>query len=387
MKFYRLFLILSIALALGACHKDEPKPPTAEATRTMLVYMVASNSLGNDYFDWADLDEMEAAIASKPSDTHWLVYHASSDRNTDATLFELTPSGKKVIKTYPQGESLRSAHMKAVIAEAKKAAPARSYGLVLWSHASGWQQDGIYEAPAKAPGVATHSYGVDFGERMNVTTLRDVLKGQSFDFIYFDVCYMATVEVAYELKDVTGYIIGSASELPADGMPYDKNLPLLLKGSRSDLIAAATNTFNYFNSKPKADERTCTMAVIDTKKLDALAAATKPIYERTPLAHPGDKVTNYRGTSRQGPSIDFGEYVSALCKKENIDATLAAAFDKALSDAVIYCAATEKLWDAWPIHSSCGLSTYVFNDAKDFTVNGYSQLAWAKNVAIHHLPK
>ena len=41
-------------------------------------------------------------------------------------------------------------------------------------------------------------------------------------FIMFDDCYMSSMEVAYDLKDVTDYIIASTSEVMAYGMPYEK---------------------------------------------------------------------------------------------------------------------------------------------------------------------
>ena len=33
------------------------------------------------------------------------------------------------------------------------------------------------------------------------------------EYILFDDCYMSSIEVAYELKDVTKYLIGSTSEM------------------------------------------------------------------------------------------------------------------------------------------------------------------------------
>ena len=42
------------------------------------------------------------------------------------------------------------------------------------------------------------------------------------EYILFDDCYMSTVEVAYDLKNVTSHLIASTSEIMAYGMPYDK---------------------------------------------------------------------------------------------------------------------------------------------------------------------
>lgn len=386
-KITSILLLLILFLGLNSCGHNDHKPEVVnKAQRTVLVYMVASNSLGSNGFSDSDLKEMEEAIVNKGDNYRWLVYYASPSKTDDAQLFELTAKGRTTLNTYTQGESVTSARMNAVLDDMVKFAPANSYGLVMWSHASGWQQDGIEEDAGRAdePLIKPMSFGVDFDQRMNITTLRKVLEGRGIDYVYFDACYMATVEVAYELRNAVKYIVGSASELPANGMPYNENMMLLLKGSANDLVQAATNTFNLYNSKPFANERTCTMAVISTQGLNDLASATREIYKLTPLIHPAGKVTNYRGNTRQGYSIDFAEYVRALADDSNLT-ELRSDFDKAMDKTVLYCAATEKLWDAWTLYSTGGLATYVFNYAKDFNDRGYPELSWAQDVVTYHL--
>jgi len=385
-KIISIVLYVALASGLNACDGDEP-PVKKNAQRTVLVYMVASNSLGSNGFSTSDLNEMTVAIANKPDEYRWLVYYATPSRTEDAQLFEMTKNGRVTLCTYPQGESVTSTRMNTVFDDMVKYAPADSYGLVMWSHASGWQQDGIDESTSRSEEeclIQPQSFGVDFDKRMNVTTLAKVLEGRNFDYVYFDACYMGTIEVAYELRNAVKYIVASPSELPANGMPYDQNMIHLLHGGSSDLIKAATNTFNLYNSKPLADERSCTMGVIDTQGLNDLAKATAEIYKLTPLVHPAGKVTNYRGNTRQGYAIDFAEYVRALADDSNLT-DLRKNFDDAMNRTVLYNAATEKMWNAWPLYSCCGLATYVFNYTKDFNVEGYPDLSWAKDVVTYHL--
>ncbi len=372
---------MALGFALMVCIGCKRSEPLQTCTRTVLVYMIASNDLGQNGYSDSDLAEMAVGIKYLPDDCRWLVYMASPDRNVDAQLFEITRNGRKTLETYQQGTSATSSRMNQVMTHMRQHAPAKSYGLVMWSHASGWQMDGADDDP----GISPLSVGMDFGQRMNVNTLRSVLAVNPFDYIYFDACYMATVEVAYELRDVVPIIVGSPSELPADGMPYDQNVKWLAKGSLDDLRTAASNTFNHYNSLPSAYDRTCTMAVIRTEPIVRLANATKAIYAQTPLPHPGNNVTNYRGTSRQGPSIDFGEYVNALASSKHLSNELVSEFNNALTSAVVYHAATDKLWNIWPMYSSSGLATYVFNLASSFDNYGYSRLAWAQDVVSYHL--
>lgn len=383
-RFFTIITCCAVALGVSSCHhNDTPDDPSDTSSRTVLVYIVATNNLGSSGYDTNDITEMELAIkAGDLAGGRWLVYRAAADGSAP-TLTEYTDNGTKLLKTYDTGTlSVTSARMNEVISDTKTFAPSDSYGLVLWSHASGWQEDGIDEKAEKARPL---SYGSDFGEKMNVTTLASVLEGKEFDYVYFDCCYMSTIEVAYELRHAVRYVIGSPSELPVDGTRYDLNMRHMINGSEQALVKAAANTYAHYSSLPSAIDRTCTMAVIRTDRLDELAEATSAIYDVTPLPHPGDQVTNYRSRySRQGKSIDFGEYVSALAVASKVDAALVSRFEKAIGAAVVYKAATEKIWNEYPVYSTSGLATYVFNNPADYDINGYPALQWAMDVVGPH---
>ena len=113
---------------------------------------------------------------------------------------------------------------------------------------------------------------------MNFTSLADGLVGQEFDYVYLVCCHMAGVEVAYELRHVTDRVVGSVTELPAAGMPYNLTLPYLMSG---DVVMAAATTFSSYNNLYGV-ERTCTMSVIDTSRLDRLAEAVGALYAMHP---------------------------------------------------------------------------------------------------------
>lgn len=388
-----LSLICILGAGLASCSSDEPAPqPAPKAVpRTLLVYMVAANSLGIEAqlpgnppvtlkpADDEDISQMMEAVRSGALNGGRLLVYRSRYNDGDA-LYELTADGIKQLKKYTDGNtSVSIARMDEVLSDVEEAAPADNYGLVLWSHANGWLEDGIDDPDADA--ILPASFGQDRNKRMNVTSLRTALEGHRLEYIYFDCCYMSTVEVAYELRHCASYIVGSASELPRDGMPYDKTVRHLMRGP-AGLSDAAEATYSYYASHPDPKFRTCTIAVIDTRHMDRLAAATRAIYETTPLPHPGIYVTNYRGTARQGYSIDFGEYVTALAADNDVDV---AEFDDALAKCVVYARATNRLWDDWKIYHHSGMATYVFNEPDGYELKGYTRLGWAKDVASHHI--
>ena len=369
-------IALSFILTLSGCKKktDEPVGPTT-TPRTVLVYMAANNDLGSRGYDEKDIDEMRTAVvAGGLNNGRLLIYHAATDGTE--TLCEMDNTGTlNIIKTYNDGYcSINAARMKQVIADVKANAPADDYGLVLWSHSTGWIEDGITESAPK------RSFGADNSKKMNVTTLASVLSGQGFSFVYFDCCYMSTIEVAYELRNVTPTIVASVLEVPLEGMPYNKNIPCFFQET-PDLIGAATNTFNYYNVLA-GENRTCSMTVTNTAGLDALAQATRDIYA---LAGP---VVNY--TTVQKFSLDkayyysdFGDYIEQLCATLPTGPALLEKWNAALNDVVLYKAATPMLWNTTPIIKHSGFSTYILNKESDATntSRNYNNLSWYADVA------
>ena len=384
-----LILCTTLALSLWSCSDSDAPAQVEPVDRTVLVYIVAANSLGIDYtsggtlyraVDSLDIEEMTTAIVDNHAlgNQRWIVFHSTY---TDSKLIEISANGTRVLKTYPNESAVSIARMEQVIADTKAFAPAHKYGIVLWSHADGWLENGVSEE------LNPLSFGYHQGKRMNLTSLRMVLEGKGFDFIYFDCCLMGGIEVAYELRHCADYIVACPSELPRDGSDYVVNVKEIADGSEQALVRAATNTFNHYNSQLVPEDRTATVSVIRTAGLDAVAQAVIPIYQATPMEHPLSVVTNYFGsaTTRQAYYLDFGEYIEALCNASNLDPALLQAFNTAMDNAVIYHAATPKLWNQWPIYHNSGLSTRVFNSATDLTLKGYDRLQWTSDVVSHHI--
>lgn len=381
---YLFLTVITLLLAACGSSNNEPTPPPVPDTpvhRTVLVYIAADNSLGTARYDSADIREMRAAALNGDlQGGRLLVYHKGPD--TAPTLSEMGTDGKlTVIKDYT-ADSLTSIHaqrMLSVIADARQTAPADQMGLVLWSHADGWLNNGI-DDPYFGTQSKARSYGQEQGKRMSLTTLSKVLDAAGgFDFIYFDCCYMGTVEVAYQLRNVTPYIVASPTELPANGMPYDRNLRSLFKPAGADLVEAATNTFNTYNALYGQD-RTCTMTVIRTDALEGLAAATARLYgdattEMWPLGYYPQKFA-YTGINYH---YDMADYVRTM--GASADPQMLADWESAFADAIMYEAHTPLLWDLMSLERCNGLSTYIPRNTDDLSTRGYNQLDWYTDVA------
>ena len=391
---WTLLLACMVGGGVAACSGDDlpPEPGSQTVGRTVLVYMVTRNTLGSWSYDTKDLNEMKAAAATGAfGKNRLIVFH--SEYGEAPKLKEITPDGITVLKTYPENfVAVQSENMNEVIADTKALAPARNYGIVLWSHANGWLQTGIKEQTD----VKTKAFGDDSGKSMNVTTLARVLDGKGFDFVYFDCCFMGGVEVAYQLRNATPRIVASVSELPSNGMPYNLTLPYLM-ADEANLVGAANATFCDYDAL-SGSSRTCTMSVIETDGLQRLASAVRDIYAHHPKLPVSSDIQAFVSTASSfyiyggEQFFDLGHYLSVLTsdyeKWEDGEAGAQlsyAAATEALQDCVAYRNATPWLWegeiDKVRIDHHCGLSTFLMDRQEDAAVKGYNELDWYRDVA------
>lgn len=384
-------LVAGLVLSATGCRRDEPEPPVPPQTveRTVLVYMVANNNLGAAGYDRADLEEMfTAARAGHTGAGRLLVYH---DGTTGQPVLIEIGKGARVdtlVRYDGAAYAVEIARMSRVFDDMERLAPAEEYGLVLWSHGTGWIQDGIAE-DGGGRAIAPQSFGQDRGRTMNVTSLARALAGRDFSFLYFDCCYMASVETLYELRYAVPLVAGSATELPVAGSRYDLNVASYFAPLKADIVGAARKTYEHYNSLT-GPSRTCTMSVVSTAGLDELAAATAAIYERSSRGLPeGYSPQRFSDTSVASCRyFDFRDYVAALCTDASGSERFAGAqamlsrFDEALAACVEYAAATPKLWNTVALDRHCGLSTYILKNSADAaSTKNYNSLAWYADVA------
>lgn len=389
-----------LTCSCGNEDSDEPVPhpptPPVETGRTVLVYQVANrNGLSNNSV--ADINEMRQAAKAGDigPDGRLVVYN---HRNyTDPVLLEIKPDGVDTLKTYDTSvSSASSTRMQEVLADIAGYAPARQYGLILWGHGSGWLQDGREDLAA-----ADRSFGGDNGQWMNVSTLARVLsQGPAMSFLYFDCCYMASVEVAYELGSAVPLIAASAMEIAAEGMPYHLTVKHFFSNSDSFLTDAAAATFDYYNewrrtgSRPECSPSTfssryCTMSVYNTSGLGELAQATRRIYGQSDTPYPaGMTPTAYGRGAHALNYFDFRQYVRDLCLdtagSERYPGAAAdlADFDDALAHTVLYKADMGYVFGSTrAIPSHCGLTTYILANPADNSTKNYNTLTWYADIA------
>ena len=186
--------------------------------------------------------------------------------------------------------------------------PGSHYGMVISSHATGYLPDGYYKDPeayershplkASAlslrkgrPGIegevfppipeypAVKSIGQDeesnSAVEMEIRAFRDAIPCY-FDYILFDACLMATVEVAYELRDKAGIIGFSPTEILADGFDYKMLTSRLLKET-PDPVQVCRDYFNQYAGKSDGG---ATISAVNTEHLEELASVCSTLFQK-----------------------------------------------------------------------------------------------------------
>ncbi len=383
-------MVIASGLFSVSCEKENIDTPQVVPDRTVVVYMVASNSLGSYDFDNGDIKEMLAAAKSGGlRGGRLVVYH--QNYSGLPVLKEVTPNGLDTIKIYDNSvSSLSIARMRGVINDVKASLPAKEYGIILWSHGNGWLRAGNGHT-GETPVVSTRAFGEEKGidditRYMDVESLATALTGQDLAFAYFDCCYMGGIEVIYDMRNSVPRMVASVAELPAAGMPYNLTLPYIMAPGEADLDGSAKATFDYYNAM-SGEARTCTMSVYDMTKVTDLSEALKVLYSWHPTTPDGFVPQKFM-TERTCYYYDLRDYVEHMVLAGEEDEVKLSAFEKdkeavfeAIDAVVTYSDATPSLWDELPVNFHCGISTQFLKSEADAKSRSYTETAWWKDVA------
>ncbi|MEG0560120.1 MAG: clostripain-related cysteine peptidase [Muribaculaceae bacterium] len=379
--------MLLVAILFSSC-ADEPSSTPTTTTRTILVYMIATNSLGSYGCDNDDIAEMDKAVKGNGlNNCRLLVYRTTFD--AAPVLFEILKSNgvakHTTLKEYSKDiKSTTKERMSEVINDMLSFAKADDYGLVLWSHASGWARtlssnsNKIYRYNANNKEYLARDFGQDgdFSAQMPIDVLASSLPDKKFSFIYADACYMGGVEVAYQLRNKTKYFVGSPSLLPAPGMPYDKNIPAFCENT-PNMLKACKNTYDFYNAQ-SGIAKTLTISLVDCSKLEPLAGVCRDIHSSAIEITDISNIQNYiASVDAHCIYFDFGQYTSMLASAEQNTI-----FKSKLNDAVIYKATTGNIFGKLYIDSNkfSGLSTYILSTANKYNEDYYKTLDWYLDV-------
>jgi hypothetical protein len=386
-RHFILYSVLFTGLCLVSCEKkninNEPtKPPIAH--RTIIAYLCGDNSLSYE------IDEKIQALQKgmqniNNTENHLVVYADYNDKMPK--LMQITNREIILIKQYSELNSASPVNLSNILKEIMNDFPANSYGLICFSHSSGWLPKGALNNPAgfastpsaNSSQLVVQSIFEDDGNEMTIEEFANAIpatpNGEKLEFIIFETCYMAGVEIVYELRNKTKYIIASAAEIlskgfadiyPAHLSDLFINIPLLQNFSQA--------YFDYRNNL-SGTPRSATIALINTAKIDDLANIISDFYPDSENTN----VDNIQHFNRNSYHLffDLSDYVKTIANSQQIEN-----YQNILSQIVEYKASTPKFMNgyayAFTINEHCGLTTYIKQSQFPALNNEYNKLSWTK---------
>lgn len=379
----QFFIYILLLLAAFSCIDEPEIKVKIPKGRTLLVYVAIDNSLSDE------MPQMQEALLDgwNAKTMGSLVILADSKRSKPMLMKLEERKGKAVydtLRVYTNENSASPELLRQVISDTKELAAGESYGMLLFSHASGWLPQDAFKNPLKweanynnLSSIASRSVFEDSGSEMELADFAAAIPDGMFDFIASEMCFMSGVEIAYALRKKTDYILASAPEMLSPGFVpiYKTSLDLLYK-PKADLEGFGQAFFNHFDGLEGA-YRSAAISLIRTSEMDALAELTRKI---SPNLKENqfviDQIQYYDGNYRSAhwPHLffDFADYMSHAATAQEINE-----LEEQLSRTVIFKRNTEKLINI-KLEKHSGLSVYIPQSVLPNLNKEYKKTEWYK---------
>lgn len=433
----RQLVILLVLSALVSCGKEDffsfqdqdpsgsaeswavkPRVQSEETRNVMLLYSAGFNSLAG-YLD-KNIEELEEGFIPEKStraDHILLVYSKLTTRGdngkclldysvpTKSALFRIYKKNGQVVKDTIKvwGEDVIAsdpATLRDVCQTAYNHFPAKGYGMVFTSHASGWLPSGYYNNPNSYeknstiwrksvsggrnqwsyPEIepsfpAVKSLGQDNIPNAPVEIELDAFAAAipfRLDYLLLDACLSGCVEVAYQFKGKADIVGFSQAEVLAEGFDY-KTITSRLLQQNPDPVQVCKDYFARYDSD-SAPNPYATISAVDTREMEPLAAICKTLFDKY-----RNKINAIDGYGVQGYfryDRHFFYDLKNILVKVGITQEEESALQDALDRCVLYKAATD-YFISFRIKYACGLSMYLPSMGSDFLDEFYLEhMAW-----------
>ena len=373
MKYILSTIVSIVILSLNSCTIDEKTVPNTNMS--ILAFVVADNDL-DDHSLYVERD-LISGLKGCPAGTEIIIYMDRLDKLPTLKRYTLTKDGKvgiNNIKEYPEQCSTSPLVFSSVLSDMRSNVSGKRFGLIYWSHGSGWLQNENNKEKI------TRAIGMDGGVSMDVVDMANIISSVgTAAFTVLDACFMGCAPVAYEMRNVTDYLIASPTNLPGVGFCYSYMLPDLLECTEESLarsleIFKETNKTNVYDDSASF----AIASVIKCCEMDSLAVCMHDLVRK------GRDTLNINGIQ----SFDFDpihlyydlkEYSYAI----SFDDDCFDRFERQLDRAVIKNVYTSQIWSmdqsglvSKPITAFCGMSDYIPGSANGYYDRVYQQTSW-----------
>lgn len=254
--FLILIVLLSFIFLIG-----NNKNSKTDGKRTILLYIVGSNLESENAAATVDLEEIKKS-GINIDENRIVIYTGGSKKWTgqynNNAIYELTKSGYTLVKQYNESNMADPNTLTTFIDYVTDNYNSSKYGLILWDHGAGpiggFGQD---EITGNIMGLNAINRALNNSK---------YLKNNKFEFIGFDACLMASVEVGKTLSKYTDYLIASEEVEPGYGWDYS-----FLKeiNSNTDAVTLGKAIIDYTHNFYQKTRRTyyTTLSLLDLTKV------------------------------------------------------------------------------------------------------------------------
>ena len=406
-RFFWVFLLVGL---LVACTEDDgptikPEPTPADDSVTILSYLIANNNL-DDFMKFNVCIMYDGmAVMTEPATLliYWDGQTAIGENKSKHLILKYETDGKGkingksaldysmfdddmdkyikavldegvILKEYPEQLSTDKDVMATVLQDMADFSPTQNFGLIVGSHGSSW-----YNTI-----TTTRALGYD-GSTSNSINLPDMVEAMEslekpFKFILFDACYMSTMEVAYEFRQVADYQIASVMEVPAYGFPYDYFMGDLYKGTVEGYKQVCQSFVDYYKSVyDEGDIAWGTIALIDSKEVEGMTQSIRQqivTHKDTLASYVPKRIQEYGRHAGHGIAYDLEHFVKDLNGGE-----MPMAFAEQLKKTVLYkgCLEDSRYYSFdYDVDAAnyCGLGIYIPQSNKSTWNPYFKTLEW-----------
>ena len=351
-KILTLLFVILAAITLIGCDHDDPTDNYRyeQVTKTLFVYMpwtgskTSSNNSLTDYFD-ANIKSMQNAINTNGGlkATDIIVYKASSA--SQAVMFRmrynitLNKCELDTLNVNAPYNAITKENLTSLLNQVISYSNTGYYSILVGCHGSGWTprgSDSTMPRASRAFGGQGADLQYDLSD-MSYAIANSAMK--KVEFVSFDDCYMANVETAYELRDVTNYLVASTSEVMGDGFPYDTLFKYMLGTPDYDYICKTFYTYYTNNSYPYGS----LSAIKCGDAIKQMASVMKDINTTYTFDQSKLSSVQYLDGYDNNVFFDLESYVDQL----GVTAPLSTNFKTALDNLVPYKVCTQYIYTAY----------------------------------------
>lgn len=382
-------IILTICLLICSCSKSQKEVPSQQKT-SLLIYMAADNDL--DYYAIKNINKIEEAVnydllknhniyvfidrAKNAIPSHPLLYKINSDKKDNIN--------SEILKVYPEKNSCNSEVLEEVLYDIDnitKNNNEKLKGIILWSHGSAWLPKTNLLTSKRNRIDETKSFGIDEtidkdlqNNEMGIIDLSKAFSNKQYEFLIFDACYMASIEVIYELRKNFKYILASPTEILANGIPYENIIPDLLKYS-IDYLTICDKFINYYNNL-NGILKSASISVIKTSEMEKFSESFKKAIDKNILNNIYESAIQY-DINKSYILFDIGIILEATKDTEN-----KSKLEEMLNSILTNYKHTDQFWGKLNLKDTKGLSIFIPNNKTSLNKEAYeyyNQLQWYKD--------